>query len=95
MTKGDKLDDLGGEAKPSIGDSLPRFAQPAYGFAKAFIDSGLINRWVIWSLIAIFALHALPDNSLVNFNFHTTEKTSSQPDTEDSGTTKSAVEEGK
>ena len=74
MTKENKLDDLGEEAKPSIGNSLPKFAQPAYGFAKAFIDSGLINRWVIWSVIAMFAFHALPDNSSVNLNFYTTDK---------------------
>ena len=50
---------------------------------------------MMWVLILVLALHALPNNSPVSFNFHfhTIEEKPRQSATEDNDTTKSAIEE--
>ena len=73
-TEDGQLDDMGGEAVPSLSDSIPKFAQPAYGFVVAFIDKGMINRYVIWTLLAILLFLALPDNWSFDINIPVTQK---------------------
>lgn len=74
MTEEDKKDDLGGEKDIPVNYSIPKYAQPAYGFVRGFIDAGLINHWVVWAVIAILLFHAWPDNSSIDLNFPINEK---------------------
>lgn len=88
VKKEDKSNDADEEVEPYIVESFPKSFQAGWGVAEGLIRRGVLNKWMMWLLILVFALHALPNNSPVSFHFHASA-------TEDGNTKNSAVEEGK
>lgn len=69
------------EIEPHISEIFPKYVQFGIGFAKEFIYRKIITKRMIWMVIIVAALYAIPDDLSFDLDFHTTEKAVTIPAT--------------